>query len=233
MPLDNVFRKHMQRMEQRAAVSATFDSANNAPKPDDVTYDSATNHELAVVAQQAVAALHQWAETDDLEAGETIADRLMSLFVGIADANQDGELDEDEQEIVQAALEAAWDYLESIGVSESDISALLNDWDDTVANNVMDFVATSLPDGEDAADGLIESFAFGDDAQDAVFDATYAKRLVVRGGKKVRINKRIAGAVRLTAKQKLAIRRMVSKSHSSKARARRLRSMNVRKQNNM
>lgn len=211
----------------------TLDSANAAKKEPEMVLDSAADYEFAAIAQQAVAAIHQWIETDDLEAGETMANRLMSLFVGIADANQDGALDDDEQDVVEAALNAAWDYLESVGVSEDDISALLNDWNDAAANNVVDMVATSLPEGEDAADAVISQFAFGDDAQDAVFDATYAKRIVVRGGKKVRVNKRIAGEVRLSAKQKVAIRKMLSKSHSSKARAHRLKSMKVRKQSGM
>lgn len=209
-----------------------------APKPvldgvtaadDDVAFDSAEGYELAAIAQQAVSAVQQWAETDDLDAGETLANRLMGLFVGIADANKDGELDDDEQEVVEAALSAAWDYLENLGVAEDDISALLNDWDDAAANTVLDLVATALPEGEDAADQAIANFAFGDDEQGAVFDATYAKRIVVRNGKKVRVNKRIAGTVRLSAKQKLAIRKMLNKSHSAKARAKRLRSFKARK----
>lgn len=205
---------------------ATLDSTTAAG---DMAFDSAEGYELGAIAQQAVSAIHQWVETNDLDSGETMADRLMSLFVGIADANKDGEINEDEQEIIDAALSAAWDYLESMGVGEDDISDLLNDWDDAVANNVIDLVATGLPEGEDAADQAIANFAFGDDEQGAVFDATYAKRVVVRGGKKVRINKRISGTVRLSAKQKLAIRKMQLKSHSSKARAKRLRSFKVRK----
>lgn len=206
---------------------ATLDSTT-ADK-DDVAFDSAEGYELAAIAQQAVSAIQQWAETDDLDAGETLSNRLMGLFVGIADANKDGELDDDEQEVVEAALSAAWDYLESLGVAEEDISALLNDWDEAAANTVLDLVATGLPEGEDAADQAIAGFAFGDDDQGAVFDATYAKRVVVRGGKKVRINKRISGTVRLSSKQKLAIRKMLNKSHSAKARAKRLRSFKVRK----
>jgi len=210
-----------------AAVKPVLDSAKT--EKEQAALDSAEGYELAAIAQQAVAAIHQWIETDDLDSGETMADRLMGLFVGIADSNKDGELDDDEQEIVEAALSAAWDYLEGMGVDESDISALLNGWDDAVANNGMDLVATSLPEGEDAADQVIAKFAFGDDDQEAVFDATYAKRTAFRHGKKVRINKRIAGSVRLTAKQKVAIRKMQLKSHSAKARAGRLKSFKARK----
>lgn len=230
MPLTEILRGCMYgAANQQKAETKPKITLDSAAGDENATFDSASSFELAAIAQNAVAALHQWAETDDLESGETMADRLMAMFVGIADNNKDGELDEDEQELVQAALEAAWDYLDSIGVGEDDISLLLNDWDDAVANNVIDLIATSLPDG-DAADDIINDFAFGNDAQDAVFDATYAKRIAIRGGKKVRINKRISGTVRLSAKQKMAIRKMQSKSHSAKSRARRLRSMKLSRQ---
>lgn len=214
--------------------NVTLDSttAKNKPEPE-TALDSAANYELANISQQAVGALHQWAESDDLDSGETAADRLISLMVGIADSNQDGELDEDESEIVTTALEAAWDYLSSMGASDDDISALLNDWDESAASNLLDLVATSLPDGDDEADARIAAFAFGDEDQDSVFDATYAKRLVVRGGKKMRVNKRIGGVVRLSAKQKVAIKKMQKKSHSAKARVHRLRSMKVRAKMNV
>lgn len=214
--------------------AATLDSTSTQKKDpeDNITLDSAANYALTSIASEAIAALHQWAETSDLDDGETLADRLVSLMVGIADANKDGELDDDEQDVVETALEAAWDYLASLGVSESDISALLNDWDDNAANNILDLVATSLPEGEDSADAAIDAFVFGDKDQGAVFDATYAKRMVVRNGKKTRINKRISGTVRLSAKQKLAVKKMLMKSHSSKSKARRMRSMKIRKNGN-
>ena len=227
--LISVLRSHVAQNQ-----AATLDSAATQKKDpeDNFTLDSAANYALTSIASEAIAALHQWAETSDLDDGETLADRLVSLMVGIADANKDGELDDDEQDVVETALEAAWDYLASLGVSESDISALLNDWDDNAANNILDLVATSLPEGEDSADAAIDAFVFGDKDQGAVFDATYAKRMVVRGGKKMRVNKRISGTVRLSAKQKLAVKKMLMKSHSSKSKARRMRSMKIRKNGN-
>lgn len=227
--LISVLRAHAAQNQ-----AATLDSTSTQKRDpeDNITLDSAANYALTSIASEAIAALHQWAETSDLDDGETLADRLVSLMVGIADANKDGELDDDEQDVVETALEAAWDYLASLGVSESDISALLNDWDDNAANNILDLVATSLPEGEDSADAAIDAFVFGDKDQGAVFDATYAKRMVVRNGKKTRINKRISGTVRLSAKQKLAVKKMLMKSHSSKSKARRMRSMKIRKNGN-
>ena len=77
-----------------AAVKPVLDSTKT--EKEQAALDSAEGYELAAIAQQAVAAIHQWIETDDLDSGETMADRLMGLFVGIADSNKDGELDDDD-----------------------------------------------------------------------------------------------------------------------------------------
>lgn len=204
----------------------TYDDANE----DGMTYDAIGQHEQTALAYEAVNAINEWAETDndDLDEGETLADRLASLFIGIVDSSKDGDLDADEEELIETALNTAWDYLASLGVSEEDISSLLNDWDNVTAQSVFDQVVSSLPDGDEEAEKAVDAFIFGED-QDAVFDAVYRKKIVVRNGKKVRINKRISGKVRLSSKQKLAIKKMHRKSHTARARTKRLRSMRIRK----
>lgn len=224
--------------------TVAFNAQNEEPKKDPepkvtydnvhdegLTYDAVGQHEQTSLAYQAVQVINEWAETDtdDLDEGETLADRLMSLFVGIVDSAKDGDIDEDEEEVIETALNTAWDYLDSLGVSEADISSLLNDWDNVTAQSVLDQVVSSLPDGEEEADKAIDNFVFGEEDQGAVFDAVYRKKIVVRNGKKVRINKRISGKVRLSAKQKMAIRKMHRKSNTGRARLKRLRSMRVRK----
>lgn len=198
--------------------------------------DGVSLYDAQDIALQAAAVIQQWAETDDgdLDEGESLSDRLYSMMVGVADSNKDGELTEDESIVIQAALEAAYEYLISKGVSEADASELLNDWTAESANRVKDYLAGELPDG-DQADADIDNFAFGEDQSgvfdsvNAVFDATYKKVLAVRGGKKIRINKRISGTVRLSAKQKMAIRKARMKSHSAAAVMRRRKSMRLRK----
>ena len=54
-------------------------------------------------------------------------------------------------------------------------------------------------------------------------------KMAVRNGKKMRIRKRISGTVRLSAKQKLAIRKARMKSHSAGAMMRRMKSMRMRR----
>lgn len=190
--------------------------------------DTAGEYEHMSLRMEAVAIVQQWVEEEDLDEGESSADRLLAMMVGIADDNQDGELDEDENEVVDAAREAAWDYLSALGIDDEEIGLLLDDWDEAAAERIRDAVAAALPDGDEAFDA-IDSFTFDESDQEPLFDAAYRKRTVVRGGKKKRVNKRVSGNVRLSGKQKLAIRKARKKAHSPRARARRLKSMKVRR----
>ena len=191
--------------------------------------DSMSAHAATDIALRAAATLQQWAETDDLEDGEGYADRLYAMFVGIADANKDGEITDDEADVVMAALNAGYDYLTEHGVTEEDADALLNDWDNDVADRVRELLAGKLPDGEDAEGEDLDNFVFSAEDNEAILDAVYKKTFAIRKGKKVRINKRISGTVRLSAKQKVAIRKAQMKSHSAGAMMRRMKSMRLRR----
>ncbi|WP_293006061.1 hypothetical protein [Nitrosomonas sp.] len=189
----------------------------------------ADDYTIADITMAAAAVVQQWVETDDLANGESSADRLLAMMIGIADENKDGEITDDEQAVLDVALNASWDYLTSKGVTEEDADSLLNDFDGDVADRVRDLVASALPEGEDEASSDIDDFVFGDDDQEPALDAAYKKRLVIRKGKKVRINKRVSGTVRLSAAQKVAIRKARMKSHSATARMRRAKSMKIRR----
>ena len=131
--------------------------------------------------------------------------------------------------MLEVALNAAWDYLVKCGATEEDAGALLNDWDDEAADRVRDLVASVLPEGDDEASAEIDSFVFSESDQEPALDAVYKMKMAVRGGKKMRIRKRISGTVRLSAKQKLAIRKARMKSHSAGAMMRRMKSMRMRR----
>lgn len=201
-----------------------------------VPKDAAT-YAQADLRLKAVAAVHQWADTapDDLADDETMADRLLALVIGIADADQNGEIDDNEQEICDIALNAIWDYLISKGVSEDDCDALLNEWDATAGDRVNDLMMSDLPaTDEDRADDM-DSFAFDADSDGALFDAAgarldavYKMKTVVEDGKKVRKQKKISGTVHLTSKQKMGIRKMQKKSHNAAAQMHRAKSMRKR-----
>lgn len=219
MSMNEMLRGAMKRREvvkQKVALdAATGDDAG------------AADFTIADITLSATAAIQQWTETDDLDDGESNADRLLSLMVGIADANKDGEITEDEQGVLDVALNAAWDYLVKLGASEEDAGSLLNDWDSETADRVRELVASALPEGEEAASADMDDFVFGPGDQDPALDAVYKKRFAIRGGKKMRINKRVSGTVRLSAKQKVAVRKMQMKSHSATARMHRMKSMRM------
>ncbi|MBY0475405.1 MAG: hypothetical protein K2Q13_10160 [Nitrosomonas sp.] len=206
----------------------TLDAANEDDGAKEL--NGADSFTIADITMAAAAVIQQWVETDDLASGESSADRLLAMMIGIADENKDGEITEDEQAVLDVALNAAWDYLTGKGVTEEDADSLLNDFDGDVAERVRDLVASALPEGEDEASADIDDFVFGDDDQEpATMDAAYKKKMVIRKGKKVRINKRISGTVRLSAAQKVGIRKARMKSHSATARMRRAKSMKLRR----
>lgn len=220
MSMTELLRGAMKRRD----AAKTLDSAGEAPE-----LAGADNYTIADITMSAVSAVQQWAETDDLDDGESYADRLMALVVGIADANKDGDITEDEQGVLEVALNAAWDYLVKCGATEEDAGALLNDWDDEAADRVRDLVASVLPEGDDESSAEIDNFVFSDSDQEPALDAVYKMKMAVRNGKKMRIRKRISGTVRLSAKQKLAIRKARMKSHSAGAMMRRMKSMRMRR----
>jgi hypothetical protein len=163
----------------------------------------------------------------------------MMLVVGAVDADIDGELSEDESQVAEILLNYMWDYLSLKGVGDDDASALLNDWDADAAARVKDLLADELPADDEAAAEDIDSFAFDDESSSAIFDsvegtflydATYKKKVVIKNGKKTKINKRISGTVRLNAKQKIAVRKMQRKSHTATATLKRIKSMRKRAQ---
>jgi hypothetical protein len=181
----------------------------------------------------------QFAATDDLGDDESLAVRLMMLVVGAVDADIDGELSEDESAVAEILLNYMWDYLSLKGVSDDDASALLNDWDADAAGRVKDLLAEELSGDDEAAAEDIDSFAFDEESSSAIFDsangeilydAVYKKKIVIKNGRKTKINKRISGNVRLNAKQKIAVRKMQRKSHTATATLKRVKSMRKRTQ---
>ncbi len=213
---------------KRAAEEAEKAKGSEAQQP---VLDAAGDYEDSDTALKAVAAVQEWAETppSELDEGEGSGDRLFSLLAGIADQDMDGEISDDEAEIINDAANAACDYMIAKGVPEADAIALCEDFDNDLADSVQELVLTAMPDGDEDAAEEIDQFVFGDGSDESVMDATYKKKVVIRRGKKLRVNKRVSGRVRLTAKQKIAVRKMLRKSHSAKAKVRRAKSMKIRR----
>lgn len=202
---------------------------------DDIGYSAESDiaaAELSTLRLDVAGVLAEWAETpdDDLE-DESLLDRFDALMIGCVDANKNGELDDDELDVLDIAYNIAADLMASYGASDDDISAMLNDSNDDATENIHELLINTGADGEDAELARINAaaFEFDEDSDAAVMDATYKRVLAIRNGKKTRIRKRIAGVVKLTAKQKMAIRKAQMKAHSGRARAKRLKSLKLRR----
>ena len=182
-----------------------------------VAFDSASFTD-AQIALESAAVIEQWAETDDLDDGETLADRLANMIVGIANEDADGELTDDDQDVIEDAMEAAGDFLAGYGVDEADIDLLLNERDNDAAERVQDLLQAEMADMDGAG---CDKKLSGDDL---AFDATYKKQRVIRDGKAKWVRKRVSGTVRMSAKQKLALKKARRKAHSSAAKMKRKKS---------
>jgi hypothetical protein len=229
---------HLLKMPAVHALAAAAVMAANPARArldsvdEEIVTDSASDYALSSIAMRAVSTVQQWCEEDSMGDGEGKGDRLIAMLIGIADEDKDGELSEDEQSVVQTAMNDAWDYLAAKGVAESDLEALFNGESaesNEAAERVCEFVAERMPEGDDAMADEVDNFAFGGEASEPVFDAVYKRRFAIRQGKKVRIMKRVAGVVRLSAGQKVAIRKARMKAHGSRATAKRMKSLRVRK----
>ena len=138
-------------------------------------------------------------------------------------------MSDDEAEYAASLAELVGDYLEGKGIDAGDVESLLSDdpsFGNDVAARIHDALLDKLPQGEDAMLDDADKFVSGDD--DEMLDAVYKKVVAIRGGKKVRIKKRISGRVRLTAAQKGAVRKMQRKAFSGAAKMKRAKSMRLR-----
>jgi hypothetical protein len=175
----------------------------------------------------AAAVVSAWADTDDLGEGEGFGDRLYALVVGTAsDGDGDADLTDDESAYAADVAELVGDYLEDKGIDDGDIDSLLDNFDNDVAARVHDALLDKMPQGDEAMMDDTDKFIHGDG--DDMMDATYRKVVAIRKGKKVRISKRIGGTVRLTAAQKIAVKKMQRKAFSGTAKRNRAKSMRIR-----
>lgn len=217
--------KNNQQAKKTVKAHATFDG---------LSYSAETDMEAAEVARlriEVASTIAAWTEVDDddLDTDETLCNRFDAMMVGLVDADKDGDLDDDELNVLDIAYNVAAEIFAEKGADDSDIDAMINDGDDEATEAIHELLINTGADGEDAELEEINGFAFDSDSDAAVMDATYKRRIAIRNGKKTIIRKRIAGRVRLTAKQRMAIRKAQRKAHSGKARMKRLKSMRKRK----
>lgn len=210
MDLTSIVRKMVARPEPVAVI------LDSVPRDD----DDAQSYALTHIAVSTAAALQEWVETadDDLDEGETHAGRLLGMCVGLCDPDQDDEeLSDDESDTLDLVRSAAWDYLTAKGIEPDDATLLLDDWDADAAVRIREFLASILPDGDGLDD--IDTFAFD---STSTLDAVHKMKASV--GKASRFGKRISGKVKVSAKQKLSLRKAGKKAHTATATMKRVKS---------
>lgn len=194
------------------------------------------------VAVMTGAAIVEWLETMPEElgvgvdgaAGETFADRLYAMLVGIADEDQSGDLSPDETEVLNMAMATAADFLSSYGVSDDDITALLENGDEGAATRVRTLLASVMPSDDDGM-AAVDDFVFGPEGEESTFDSGSGptrKVTVFRDGQKTVENRRV-GAVHLSAAQKAGLKKARVRSNSAAAQIKRARSLRARRKAGM
>lgn len=216
----------------RDAHAVHLDSVTSAVDPS-IAAASAASFTARDIRMNAATAVQEWITTSsaDLEDGEGLGDRLIALLIGIADANMDGEIGDDEADVAQAAMDAAYAYMASKGVASDDLDTIFNSDDAAACNDAADrvkeFMSSVIPSSDDESMADVDSFVFTEADESPALDAAYRRVVAIRKGKKTFVHKRISGTVRLTGKQKLSIRKAGMRAHSAVARMRRAKSMKL------
>lgn len=194
--------------------------------------------------------------SDDLDDEELPSDRLDALVRGKDDDDNDDEENAQlEQQIMQVKAANMADALASLGVDDDLIAEAFGtdvDEADAAIEKIAEVVEANTPTGEELAD-FIQVFLFGDPelnmaaGQVEVYDSAVlgknktkktksGQTLVYKGVKAVRhgkitvVNKRVGNTsmkVKLSPKQKAALRKALSKAVSPNALKRRVKSLRI------
>jgi len=151
---------------------------------------------------------------------------LDSLLYALNPELGDDSIDLDEATVSESCLKIGV-FLQNIGVADNFISDALSG-DDEISNEVLNAVAVQYADRDKESSVSIDMDSIELDASMPALKSGYKRVQVVRGGKKVWINKRNPNKkVRLTPKQKLGLIKARKKAHSSASKIKRARSMRI------
>ena len=214
-----------------------FDAANTGKEMNPTLDKLVAVAAMADIRTKAAYAVQTWAETDDLDKGESLYDRLDTLIMAIADGGIDldgNPATDDTDDVYMVAIQAASDYMSALGADDGDLETLFNGKDDDArdeaANRLMEFLVDSMGD-EDQAEDMLNAFAFDADSESNMFDAvptgSHKTVFAVRGGKKVILRKRVGAKLKRTPKQKAALLKAQMKAHKPAAIKRRVKSIKI------
>lgn len=193
--------------------------------------------------------------SDELDDGELPSDRLDVFMRMEVDLSDDAENAQLEEQIMQVKAANMADAMSSLGVDDETISQAFDtdiDEADEAIERLVEIIEVNTPKGEDR-DEFITAFLYGDSGLDmeagqveeydsAVFGKNKVRKtktgqtLVYRGVKAVRhgkitvVNKRVGNAtmkVKLSPKQKAALRKALTKAVTPNALKRRVKSLRI------
>lgn len=219
--------------------------------------DQAFNNEILGLRRDALFAVWQLVDDlleDDLDDGELPNDRL-DAYLSSENEGDDEEENQLEQQTMQIKAAFMADAMASLGVSDDLIAAAFDtdvDAADDALAQIVEIIVAATPTGEDL-DDFITQFLYGDDGLDmeagqvdeydsAVLGKNKVRKtksgqtLVYRGVKAVRqgkitvVNKRVGNTsmkVKLSPKQKMALKKAAMKAVRPNAIKKRLRSLGI------
>jgi len=152
---------------------------------------------------------------------------LNGLVTGLADADGDGEITDEEEEAYNAILATTADALVELGGNKANVKQFIDDEDSEAGEKLANYLSKRIEDSERADDEIISRFAL---KASAILDG--AKIRVVRNGVVTLVRKTLRKP-KLSAAQKAALKKARKKAHSASARRKRAKSMGVRKKRGM
>ena len=229
--------QQVKEITEGKTLKERFDAANTGKEMNPTLDKLVAVAAMADIRTKAAYAVQTWAETDDLDKGESLYDRLDTLIMAIADGGIDldgNPATDDTDDVYMVAIQAASDYMSALGADDGDLETLFNSKDDDArdeaANRLMEFLVDSMGD-EDQAEDMLNAFAFDADSESNMFDAvptgSHKTVFAVRGGKKVILRKRIGAKLKRTPKQKAALLKAQMKAHKPAAIKRRVKSIKL------
>lgn len=202
---------------------------------DDIPTDAPTDAVLDAAAESFGSSVHRsqamGIALTFVEDGEYVFDAVDDLVRGVVGIDEAGESDptDEESEQYNDLAETVLDSLVSLGADQAQASSFMQSEDDTQGEVLGSFLATQMDETvlDDAT--IINRFAVAEnlefDDADGVLDAAKIKK--IRGGKVVWVTKKIGPKKRMSAKQKMALKKARLKSNSSAAKAKRAKSSRI------
>lgn len=246
---------HQQSTALKKTVSYFDSAAGDAAQQVMNLDDQAFNHELMVLRRSALFAVFQLTSDildDHLDDDELPSDRL-DAYLSAEIQHEDSEAHDLETHVMQIKAAFMSDAMSSLGVEDDTITKAFGtdvDEADEAIIKISETIEVHLPTGDDL-DEFITAFLYGDDSLDMEagqveeYDSTQFDKikihqtksgqpLVYRGVKAVRhgkiavVNKRIGDAfmkVKLSSKQKEALRKAAAKAVAPNAIKKRIKSL--------